>query len=168
MNEVRKRKEWIKNIAIIFLVIMLLLTFFSNTIMNYSLPQVATQYVERGSITAKVRGTGTVTASDPYNVVVNEGRKISSVAVRQGDIVEKGDVIYYLEDGDSSELTKAQSDLDALILAYEAEMLTGDISGDVYNHVQSGAETSLASYQQLIESSRARIASAEEIGRAHV
>lgn len=167
MNEVRKRKEWIKNIAIIFLVIMLLLTFFSNTIMNYSLPQVATQYVERGSITAKVRGTGTVTASDPYNVVVNEGRKISSVAVRQGDIVEKGDVIYYLEDGDSSELTKAQSDLDALILAYEAEMLTGDISGDVYNHVQSGAETSLASYQQLIESSRARIASAEATVKAY-
>ena len=28
------RKDWIKNIAIIFLSIMLVLTFFSNTIMN--------------------------------------------------------------------------------------------------------------------------------------
>ena len=34
-NEGRKRREWIKNAAIIFLVIMLVLTFFSNTIMNY-------------------------------------------------------------------------------------------------------------------------------------
>ena len=29
------RKDWIKNLAIIFLSIMLVLTFFSNTIMNY-------------------------------------------------------------------------------------------------------------------------------------
>lgn len=39
MNEnTKKRREWIKNAAIVFLVIMLILTFFSNTIMNYSLP----------------------------------------------------------------------------------------------------------------------------------
>ena len=39
MNEnVSKRRDWIKNVAIIFLAVMLVLTFFSNTIMNYSLP----------------------------------------------------------------------------------------------------------------------------------
>ena len=54
-----------KNAAIVFLTIMLILTFFSNTIMNYSLPEVATQYVQSGSITAKVRGTGNVEATDP-------------------------------------------------------------------------------------------------------
>ena len=37
------KKDWVKNTAIVFLTIMLVLTFFSNTIMNYSLPQVATQ-----------------------------------------------------------------------------------------------------------------------------
>ena len=37
MNEKdgKKRREWVKNAAIIFLTIMLVLTFFSNTIMNY-------------------------------------------------------------------------------------------------------------------------------------
>ena len=40
------RKEWIKNVAIIFLTVMLILTFFSNTIMNYSLPEVATAMIE--------------------------------------------------------------------------------------------------------------------------
>jgi len=63
-----KRKEWVKNAAIIFLSVLLVLTFFSNTIMNYSLPEVATQYVESGSITAKVRGNGTVESGDPYSV----------------------------------------------------------------------------------------------------
>ena len=53
----RGRKDWIKNLAILFLSIMLVLTFFSNTIMNYSLPQVATQYVQQGDISPKVRGS---------------------------------------------------------------------------------------------------------------
>ena len=59
-NKGSRKREWIKNIAIIFLTIMLILTFFSNTIMNYSLPQVATQYVQSGSISAQIRGTGIV------------------------------------------------------------------------------------------------------------
>ena len=108
MNEnVSKRRDWIKNVAIIFLAVMLVLTFFSNTIMNYSLPEVATQYVQMGTITAKIRGTGNVEATDPYNVMVKESRVISSVAVKQGDTVEKDQVLYYLEDAESDELKKA-------------------------------------------------------------
>ena len=82
-----KRREWVKNAAIIFLSIMLVLTFFSNTIMNYSLPEVATEYVQRGMITEKVRGTGNLEATDPYSVVVTESRKIESVNVKKGDMV---------------------------------------------------------------------------------
>ena len=65
-----KRRGWIKNAAIIFLAIMLVLTFFSNTIMNRSLPEVATQYVSSGTISAKIRGSGTVTANSAYEVKV--------------------------------------------------------------------------------------------------
>ena len=36
-----KRREWVKTVAIIFLAVLLVLTFFSNTIMNASLPEVA-------------------------------------------------------------------------------------------------------------------------------
>ena len=100
MNETTasKRREWVKNAAIIFLVIMLILTFFSNTIMNYSLPEVATQYVQSGSITAKVRGTGNVEATDPYHVIAKESRVIKSVAVTQGDIVEKDEKMRLIEE----------------------------------------------------------------------
>ena len=41
-NSVRKR-EWVKTAAIIFLAVLLVLTFFSKTIMNASLPEVAAQ-----------------------------------------------------------------------------------------------------------------------------
>ena len=99
MNEkTGKRRDWVKNAAIVFLTIMLILTFFSNTIMNYSLPEVAIQYIQSGTITSKVRGTGTVQSSSLYNVKVTESRKVTSVAVKVGDTVAEGDVICYLDE----------------------------------------------------------------------
>ena len=60
------RRAWIKNAAIIFLVILLLLTFFSNTILNYTLPEVSAQYAQYGTIAASVKVTGTVKANESY------------------------------------------------------------------------------------------------------
>ena len=140
-----KRREWVKNAAIVFLSIMLVLTFFSNTIMNYSLPEVATEYVQSGTITAKVRGTGNLEATDPYSVVVTESRKIESVNVKNGDVVEKDAVLFYLEDVESEELKTAQKELDDLRLAYLTGLFTGDITSDVISKVESGQTGSLAS-----------------------
>lgn len=112
-----KRREWVKTAAIVFLSVMLVLTFFSNTIMNYSLPEVSTQYVQSGSITAKIRGTGVVESGDPYEITIDETRKVSGVPIRVGDVVQKGDVLLYLEDLESEELKSAR---EALKLAQEA------------------------------------------------
>jgi multidrug resistance efflux pump len=136
------RKERIKTIAIIFLVIMLVLTFFSNTIMNYSLPQVATQRVTSATITAKVRGTGTVSATDPYNIVIDETRKIKSVKVKNGDTVEKDQVLFELEDVESEELTAARKTLEELQESYEKEIVSADSSSALVNQVENGTASS--------------------------
>ena len=88
-----KRREWVKTAAIIFLVVMLVLTFFSNTILNHSLPEVATANVTSGTINAKIRGSGTVSANETYDVTIKQTRKVASVKVRVGDSVSAGDVI---------------------------------------------------------------------------
>ena len=85
-KEKASKKDIVKNVAIGFLSVMLLLTFFSNTIMNYSLPQVATQQIASGPVSPQIRGNGDVTAEDPYNITVKETRKISGVAVKEGVI----------------------------------------------------------------------------------
>ena len=82
-----KRREWVKTAAIIFLVVMLVLTFFSNTILNHSLPEVATANVTSGTINAKIRGSGTVSANETYDVTIKQTRKVASVKVRVGDSV---------------------------------------------------------------------------------
>lgn len=163
-EEGRKRKEWVKNAAIVFLTIMLILTFFSNTIMNYSLPEVATQYVQSGTITAKVRGTGNVEAADPYNIVVKESRVIASVAVKQGDEVEKDQVIYYLEDAESQELTDAEAELEELKLAYMKGLFGNNVSSDIISKVASGRtdgfsalQTRVADMQSRMDAAQARV-----------
>ncbi len=163
MNEQNagKRREWVKNAAIIFLVILLILTFFSNTIMNYSLPEVATQYVQRGSITAKVRGTGNVEATDPYNVMVKESRVIASVAVKQGDEVEKDQVLYYLEDAESEELTKAEEELEDLKLNYMKGLFGSNVSSEVISKVANGNVDGFSALQAKVTDMQNRLDNAE-------
>lgn len=157
MNEKsNKKKELIKNFAIIFLAVLLVLTLCSNTIMNYSLPQVAAQYCSSGSITNKVRGTGYVEAQDPYKVVFKQTRKVESVSVRVGDEVQKGDVLYVLEEGESNELKEAKDALTAAKDEYEKYIITNRISASVSDSVQDGSAGDL-------EKNQAAITSAEKV-----
>lgn len=161
MNENGKNKrEWVKNAAIVFLAVMLVLTFFSNTIMNYSLPEVATNYVQSGTITAKIRGTGVVESGDPYEVKVTESRKVSSVAVRVGDTVQKGDVLLYLEDSESDELKAAKDALEQAQNAYELELLKAEItSSDIYS---ANKNVSAATYRQQITNAQKALKDAKD------
>lgn len=132
-----KRREWVKTFAIIFLVVLLILTFFSQTIMNRSLPEVAAQYVESGTINAKIRGSGAVSADETYDVTISQTRKIRSVLVKVGDTVNAGDVLFMLEPADSEELKTAQKTLSDLELAYQKSLIeAGNASSTENREVQ--------------------------------
>ena len=154
-----KKREWVKTAAIIFLTVLLILTFFSNTIQNYSLPEVATQYVQSGTITAKIRGTGTIESGDPYEVKVTESRKVSSVAVKVGDTVQKGDILFYLADEDSEELKTAQTELEAAQNAYDTALLTEAVTAaDIYS---ANKNVSTAALRQQITSAQTALKNAK-------
>lgn len=124
MNENKSpRKEAVKTAAIIFLAIMLVLTFFSNTIMNYSLPEVNTSRASQGTISEQIRGSGSITAGETYNVTIDQTREVRSVSVKQGDTVAAGDILFELEDEDSAELAEAQDTLASLELEYEKGLI---------------------------------------------
>lgn len=159
MNEKKtKRREWVKTAAIVFLTVLLLLTFFSQTIMNYSLPEVAAQYVQSGTITAKIRGAGMIESGDPYNVMVKETRKVSSVAVKVGDEVQKGDVLLYLAEGESTELEGARDALETARKEYEKALLLADIK--IIQEFQN--DTSVNDYRQQITAAQNEVEKAQK------
>lgn len=150
-----KNRGWVKNAAIIFLAVMLVLTFFSNTFMNHSLAEVATQSVTNGSITAKVRGTGTVESNGSYQVKAGATREIRAVMVKEGQEVNQGDVLFVLGEGPSEELDAATENLRQLQLSYQrtaVNMPSFDYSLDERN-IEKAKET-LASAQAAENSAK--------------
>ena len=124
-NKNAKRRERIKTILIIFLAFLLVLTFFSNTILNYSLPTVQAQYATYGQISEKVRGSGVVTANQKFNVNAEGNRTVSKVKVKIGDTVKEGDELFVLGGSESDDSIKmAESELRAAELEYQKALLT--------------------------------------------
>ena len=123
VKEKSKKRELIKTIAIVFLAVLLVLTFFSGTIMNYSLPEVATQMVSSGTINAKIRGSGTLTANESYEVNLKQTREVRSVCVKVGDTVEEGTLLFVLGDVESEELRTAQEALENARISYQRKVL---------------------------------------------
>lgn len=158
-NDSASRRAWVKNVAIIFLVILLLLTFFSNTIMNYSLPEVSAQYTSSGTLSTAIKASGTVKANASYNVIyeadvaetengVSQTRKVLSVYVKEGQTVEKGDPILELKGGASEQLKAAQDEYDKLKREYELGLLSDNVSSLESNRDISDDQKSLANAKE--------------------
>ena len=151
MQRSAARKDWIKNLTIVFLSIMLILTFFSNTIMNYSLPQVATRYVQEGSITPKVRGSGAAEVDDPYSVKAPNGRVIAAVNVKAGDEVKKDDVIFELQDSESDELKEARKEYEEAKSNFQKALFSGDLTSDAVERIRNGEYLTDDEMQEILD-----------------
>ena len=154
-NDSASRRAWIKNAAIIFLVILLLLTFFSNTILNYALPEVSAQYTSSGTLSTAIKASGTVKANASYNVVyeadaadsadgVTQTRKVVSVFVKEGQTVEKDAPILELKGGASEQLKSAQDEYDKLKREYDLAVLGDNVANLNSDKTISDAEKTLA------------------------
>ncbi len=156
------RRAWVKNAAIVFLIVLLLLTFFSNTILNYSLPEVSVQYASYDSITNAIKVSGSVKANESYVVTYDEAdndsgttevgqtRKIVSVYVKQGSEVAVGDPIIALKGGASKELEEAEKSLRELEKQYEIDKITDTINDLTSDKSKTENERQLADYYKQL------------------
>lgn len=145
MTEQRvKNRGWVKNVAIIFLAVMLVLTFFSNTIMNASLPEAAVQYVQSGSITTQIRGTGTITAKEVYEVKTTTSRKVQSVLVTKDQEVKVGDVLLILAAGEGTETDELKTQLETAKYSYQQKLINMSGGGSEVTRAQEKLQEAIA------------------------
>lgn len=156
----QRRKDIIKNITIVFLLILLALTFFSRTIMNLTLPEVATNVVQQGEVSPRIRGQGTAEVDDPYTVSVTQARTIRSVAVHVDQAVKRGDVIYYLEDTESEELRTARQELEDQQASFTKRLFDGSLSDSEITRMRAGSYRSDDELQAALASINRRFESA--------
>lgn len=99
----QKKKDRIKNIIIIFLLVLLVLTFFSNTIMNYSLPQVSISRISGGVVAKASEVSAMAESNQDYTVLAENNAEIKRTAVKTGQKVKEGQIIFYLKSAEESE-----------------------------------------------------------------
>ncbi len=140
----RRKREIIKTILIIFLAGLLILLFFSNTIMNKSLSQITTERTTSGKLTERLRGSGLVQSNQTYSVTVDGNKVIDTINVKVGKEVEKGDVLMTVGTGESDELNAAIEALETLELEYNKALLAPDADYSSENKAIKNAREDLA------------------------
>lgn len=138
-----RKREIIKTILIVFLIVMLVLTFCSNTIMNKSLAEITTESATSGKLTERIRGSGLVESNQSYDVKVDGNKIIDTIMIKTGQEVKKGDVLFTVGTEDSEELETAQASLIALELEYQKALLTTPEDYTAENQAISNAREDL-------------------------
>ena len=120
---ISRKREIIKTILIIFLAVLLVLTFFSNTIMIKSLAEISTECASSGKLTERIRGSGMAESNQSYEVKTDGSKIIDKICIKTGQEIEKGTVLFTIGTGESPELTEAENALSALELDYQKSLL---------------------------------------------
>jgi HlyD family secretion protein len=126
------KKKAIGKVILVFFIVMLLLTFFSNTINNFMLPKISVKNPTEGTLLKKITADGIIYAKDITDVYMDsdENCKVQEVKVEVGDRIKKGDELVLAEEV-NGEATEKQKRIDAL--TYEKmELIYQDMLKD-YN-----------------------------------
>jgi HlyD family secretion protein len=145
----RVQKKAIRRALLAFVFMMAGLTFFSNTLMNLSLPQVAVEQPFRGSLSHEVSGLGTVESAETSDLYVQVNWAVSEAVVQVGDQVESGQqlVTFHTQDAEN-----ALKDNEA---RYRQRQLSLQKLQDSYlNAARNGDDSQIVSLARDIESAQ--------------
>jgi len=95
-----KRRKITGRATVIFIAVMLALTFFSRTINNFTLPKVTYETPASGALIKEVTGTGSVRAKSVRDLYVQTNMRVTGVMVEVGDAVKQGQILLTLDGSD--------------------------------------------------------------------
>ena len=125
-----RNRTWVKYAAIVFFAVMALLTFFSGTIRNLTLPQVTTKPVTSGTITPVIAGGGMTEAGPAAEITAKRRGIVKERLAAAGERVKAGDGLLLVEYRDDGSLTAMKSQLEQQETAYAEAQLSASVSSD--------------------------------------
>ena len=157
--ETKKSRRWVVRAMIAFVAILALLTFFSNTIMNATIPRVMTASAMRGNLANSNSATGQLVSDDEVKVKGLENRVVDQVLCTNYDMVSEGDVVITLKPvEDTSALTDLENQLRSARReqAYAARAPRHPADYTSQNQAIRAAEQALADAQSQLNSATTR------------
>ncbi len=148
------RRARVIKAMIAFVAILAVLTFFSNTIMNMTIPKVMGSYASRGNLSYSNSARGNIAVDNQVEIKGLDGRTVDEIKVTNYDPVKKGDTILTLkplEDNETLETKKdTLRDLERT-KAYEARQpkQTTDLTG--YSDAINTAKDTLSDAKETLK-----------------
>lgn len=139
-ENIAKRKSKVLKIAKVFLVVIILFTFFSKSINSWTLPEVKVQHVGSGNLVKKIKGQGIAQPKERMGHYVNVQAVVKEVKVKIGDVVQEGDLLMTLDGKElEEELQRKKLKFQVLSLEVDRLMLEKEESG-IYTYEQKVKE----------------------------
>ncbi len=111
-EEKKNNRRWVVRAMVSFVVILAVLTFFSNTIMNLTIPLVVATTATRGNLSYTNNATAQIVADGEVKVNGIQDRVVEEVVHTNYDLVEEGEVILRLAPVENTDdLTNLENDL---------------------------------------------------------
>ena len=151
-----KQRTWAKWALIVFFAVMAILTFFSGTIRNLTLPQITTQPVTSGTITPVVAGSGMTEAGASTEILSTRAGTVTELLVQPGDRITKGDPLIRVNYPDDGTLAAKQAELEQQEKALEEAQISASMSSD------SGAWAEYQILKNNLDEAQQRKASCQE------
>lgn len=162
MKETVKNRKWVKWAAVGFLIVMLFLTFFSNTIMNAALPQVQAKRVVMGTVTPEISGGGMTESAGFTQIIADTMGEVTAVYHTVGDPVYEGVELLAITPKDDGTLAAMKDQLEEMELQYTRALLEAGVGGQTGNELKrlssdlSAAESNLKKAKEA-ESKKAAV-----------
>ena len=104
------RRARVIKAMIAFVAILAVLTFFSNTIMNMTIPKVLGSYASRGNLSYSNSSKGKVVVDNMTEIKGLDGRVVDEIKVSSYDILQKGDTILTLKPIEDDETLESKKE----------------------------------------------------------
>jgi HlyD family secretion protein len=145
-----KRRNITGRLILVFFGFMLFLTFFSNTINNFSLPRATYEQPSSGSLLKEVAGEGTVEAREIISIYTQSSRVVLELKVKAGEQVTAGQELMLLDTAELEQQLKEEE------IRYEKLKLVLEKLGE--ESIQGGNKT----YSNNVDSAREKVQEREQ------
>lgn len=148
------RRARVIKAMIAFVAILAVLTFFSNTIMNMTIPKVVGSYASRGNLSYSNGSKGDVVVDNQIEIKGLEGRVVDEIKVTGFDSVKKGDTILTLkpiEDDETLATKKASLKTLEREKAYEARQPKQATDFSIQTDAINTAKTTLSEAKDTLK-----------------
>lgn len=148
------RRARVIKAMIAFVALLAVLTFFSNTIMNMTIPKVMGSYASRGNLSYSNSSRGEIVVDNQTEIKGLEGRVVDEIKVTSYDTVKKGDTILTLKPIEDDETLASKKDTLKTLerqKAYEARQPKQSTDFSTYTDTINSAKTTLSEAKDTLK-----------------